>query len=83
MNMELENTVKLDKSWLQELEPEFKKQYMKDLKIRKVVGDDEAYEKALSELRAQIDVIDHQLIEVMSSRMKISDTSRRQTLLPI
>ena len=33
MNMELENTVKLDKSWLQELEPEFKKQYMKDLKF--------------------------------------------------
>ena len=32
MNTDLENTIKLDKSWLKELEPEFKKQYMKDLK---------------------------------------------------
>jgi len=33
MNLELKNSIKLDKSWLQELEPEFKKQYMQDLKL--------------------------------------------------
>ena len=33
MNLELKNSIKLDKSWLQELEPEFKKQYMQELKL--------------------------------------------------
>lgn len=46
---------------------------MKDLKIRKEIGEDEAYQKALSELRAKIDIADNQLLEVLSKRMKISD----------
>ncbi|RZS92215.1 bifunctional 3-deoxy-7-phosphoheptulonate synthase/chorismate mutase type II [Aquimarina brevivitae] len=65
-----------DNAWSdakQQIEPKTLIQYMKDLKIRKEVGDNEAYEKALSELRAQIDVIDHKLIDVLSNRMKISD----------
>lgn len=65
-----------DNAWSdakQQITPETLIQYMKDLKIRKVVGDDEAYERALNELRVQIDVLDHQLLDVMSKRMKVSD----------
>lgn len=46
---------------------------MKDLKIRKEIGEDEAYQKVLDELRAKIDIADNQLLEVLSKRMKISD----------
>lgn len=65
-----------DNAWSdakQQITPETLIQYMKDLKIRKVVGDDEAYERALNELRAQIDVLDHQLLDIMSKRMQVSD----------
>jgi len=65
-----------DNAWSdakQQITPETLIQYMKDLKIRKEVGVDEAYQKALSELRAKIDVVDNQLLDVLSRRMKISD----------
>ncbi|MBG6131353.1 chorismate mutase [Aquimarina sp. EL_43] len=65
-----------DNAWSdakQQITPETLIQYMKDLKIRKEIGEDEAYQKALSELRAKIDIADNQLLEVLSKRMKISD----------
>ena len=65
-----------DKAWSdakQQITPETLIQYMKDLKIRNEVSDDQAYDQALTALRAQIDVLDHQLIDVMSKRMKVSD----------
>lgn len=65
-----------DNAWSdakQQITPETLIQYMQDLKIRKEIGEDEAYQKALSELRAKIDIADNQLLEILSKRMKISD----------
>lgn len=49
-------------------------QIMRDLKIRKESDPEAAYNSELSNLRAQIDVIDSQLIETLGKRMKISDS---------
>ncbi|AXT60982.1 3-deoxy-7-phosphoheptulonate synthase [Aquimarina sp. AD10] len=65
-----------DNAWSdakQQITPDTLIQYMKDLKIRKEVGVDEAYQKTLGELRAKIDIADNQLLETLSRRMKISD----------
>ncbi len=65
-----------DNAWSdakQQITPDTLIQHMENLKIRKEVGVDEAYQKALSELRAKIDVADNQLLDVLSRRMKISD----------
>lgn len=65
-----------DNAWSdakQQITPDTLIQMMKDLKIRKEIGEDEAYQKALSELRAKIDIADNQVLEVLAKRMKISD----------
>ncbi len=65
-----------DNAWSdakQQITPDTLIQHMKDLKIRKEVGVDEAYQKALGELRAKIDIADNQLLETLSKRMKISE----------
>ena len=65
-----------DNAWSdakQQITPETLIQIMKDLKIRKTIGEDEAYQNALNELRTKIDVIDHQLIETLAKRMRVSD----------
>ena len=46
---------------------------MKDLRIRKEDSSEVGYNSELSNLRAQIDVIDNGLIETLGKRMKISD----------
>jgi len=48
-------------------------QIMKDLRIRKETDQEAEYNSKLSNLRAQIDVIDNQLIEILGKRMKVSD----------
>ena len=48
-------------------------QIMRDLKIRKESDPEAEYNSDLSNLRAQIDVVDTQLIEMLGKRMKISD----------
>ena len=57
----------------QQVTPEKLIQIMRDLKIRKETDPEAAYNSELSNLRAQIDVIDSQLIETLGRRMKISD----------
>lgn len=57
----------------QQVTPETLVQIMKDLKIRKESDPEAEYNKNLTNLRAQIDVIDGQLIEALGKRMKISD----------
>jgi len=49
-------------------------QIMRDLKIRKESDPEAAYNSELSNLRAQIDVLDSQLIEMLGKRMKVSDS---------
>ncbi|HSP11552.1 MAG TPA: bifunctional 3-deoxy-7-phosphoheptulonate synthase/chorismate mutase type II [Salegentibacter sp.] len=65
-----------DEAWsdaAQQITPATLVQIMKDLKIRKEVSESEEFKSKLGNLRAQIDVADNQLIELLSRRMKISD----------
>lgn len=65
-----------DKAWsdaAQQITPAALVQIMKDLKIRKEISESEDFQMKLSNLRAQIDVADNQLIDLLSRRMKISD----------
>lgn len=66
-----------DNAWsdaAQQVTPKRLIQIMKDLKIRKETDVEEEYNSKLSNLRAQIDVIDNQLIDILGKRMKISDS---------
>ena len=45
----------------------------KDLKMRKETDEEAEYNAQLANLRAQIDVLDNQLIELLGKRMKVSD----------
>jgi chorismate mutase len=57
----------------QQVTPKTLIQIMIDLRIRKVSDEEAEYKSMLSNLRAQIDIIDNQLIETLSKRMKVSD----------
>jgi chorismate mutase len=48
-------------------------QIMEDLKIRKMTNNESDYRESLNNLRAQINVVDAQLIEMMGKRMKVAD----------
>ena len=66
-----------DNAWsdaAQQVTPKRLVQIMKDLKIRKETDVEAEYNSKLSNLRAQIDVIDNQLIDILGKRMKISDS---------
>jgi chorismate mutase len=57
----------------QQVTPQTLIQIMKDLRIRKESDPEKEYNAELSHLRAQIDVVDNQLIEILGKRMKFSD----------
>lgn len=57
----------------QQVTPEKLKQIMKDLKIRKETNTEAEYQRSLDNLRAQINVADNQLVELLGKRMKVSD----------
>lgn len=65
-----------DNAWsdaAQQITPKSLDQYTVDLKIRKEVGDDVIYNNRINTLRTQIDVIDHQLIDILGKRMKVAN----------
>ncbi len=65
-----------DNAWsdaAQQITPKSLIQMMDDLKIRKSTDTEADYRNALNTLRTQIDVVDHQLIEMLGKRMKIAD----------
>ncbi|MEO1012519.1 MAG: bifunctional 3-deoxy-7-phosphoheptulonate synthase/chorismate mutase type II [Bacteroidota bacterium] len=65
-----------DNAWsdaAQQITPQRLVRIMEDLKIRKETDKEAEYNKELSNLRAQIDVIDNQLIDMLGKRMKVSD----------
>ena len=65
-----------DKAWsdaAQQITPETLIKYTEDLKIRKVNDDAAEYKNRINTLRTQIDVVDHQLIEMLGKRMSIAD----------
>lgn len=57
----------------QQVTPEALVQIMKDLKIRKEFDPETEYNTSLNNLRAQIDVVDNQIIELLGKRMKVAD----------
>ncbi len=72
----IETHVDPDNAWsdaAQQVTPATLVQIMKDLKIRKETDAESAYNTALDKLRAQIDVVDNQIIELLGTRMKASD----------
>ncbi len=65
-----------DNAWsdaAQQITPETLIQYTKDLRIRKEIGDAAEFKNKINTLRTQIDVIDHQLIDMLGKRMKVAD----------
>lgn len=65
-----------DNAWsdaAQQITPETLIQYTEDLRIRKTSGDDAVFNNKINTLRTKIDVIDHQLIEILGKRMKVAD----------
>lgn len=65
-----------DNAWsdaAQQVTPESLVHIMKDLRIRKETNEEAEFNSKLSNLRAQIDVIDNQLINILGKRMKIAD----------
>lgn len=65
-----------DNAWsdaAQQITPAALVKIMDDLKIRKETSAGAEYNNKINTLRTQIDVIDHQLIEVLGKRMKVSD----------
>jgi len=65
-----------DNAWsdaAQQVTPATLVQIMRDLKIRKEDDSEAEYNAKLSNLRANIDIFDNQLIETLGKRMKVSD----------
>ncbi len=65
-----------DNAWsdaAQQVTPKRLVQIMEDLKIRKETDKEAEYNSKLNNLRAQIDIIDNQLIDMLGKRMKVSD----------
>ena len=65
-----------DNAWsdaAQQVTPKKLKQIMEDLKIRKESNTEADYTSSLDNLRAQINVVDGQLIDLLGKRMKVAD----------
>lgn len=65
-----------DNAWsdaAQQVTPERLVEIMRDLKVRKESDPEEKYNKELSNLRAQIDIIDNQLLDTLGKRMKLAE----------
>ncbi|OUR92640.1 3-deoxy-7-phosphoheptulonate synthase [Flavobacteriales bacterium 34_180_T64] len=65
-----------DNAWsdaAQQITPKALIQMTKDLKIRKETDSETEYNIKLNNLRAQIDVVDNQIIELLGKRMKVAD----------
>lgn len=57
----------------QQVTPKQLIQIMKDLRIRKATDEEAEYNRKINNLRAQIDVVDNQLIDILGKRMKVAD----------
>jgi chorismate mutase len=57
----------------QQVTPTKLKQIMEDLKIRKETNTEVEYQSNLDNLRAQINVVDGQLVDLLGKRMKVAD----------
>lgn len=72
----IETHVDPDNAWsdaAQQVTPKTLIRIMQDLRVRKETDAETEYSNSLKNLRAQIDVLDNQLIELLGKRMKVSD----------
>ncbi len=72
----IETHIDPDNAWsdaAQQVTPKTLIQIMEDLRIRKVTDQEAEYRSKLGNLRAQIDVIDNQLLDILGKRMEVSD----------
>ena len=72
----IETHVDPDNAWsdaAQQVTPDSLKQIMQDLKIRKETNTEAEYKSSLDNLRAQINVVDSQLVDLLGKRMKVAD----------
>lgn len=66
-----------DNAWsdaAQQVTPKTLIQMMRDLRIRKETDEEAEYLNKISNLRAQIDVLDNQIIDTLGKRMKVADS---------
>lgn len=72
----IETHIDPDNAWsdaAQQVTPKTLVQIMKDLKVRKETDPELEYSNSLNNLRAQIDVLDNQMLELLGKRMKVAD----------
>jgi chorismate mutase len=72
----IETHIDPDNAWsdaAQQVTPKTLVQIMEDLRIRKETDQEAEYRSKLGNLRAQIDVIDNQLLDILGKRMQVSD----------
>ncbi|WPR72612.1 bifunctional 3-deoxy-7-phosphoheptulonate synthase/chorismate mutase type II [Flavobacterium sp. NG2] len=73
--MIIETHIDPDNAWsdaAQQVTPDALKQIFKDLKVRKVSGDSD-FENKMTKLRANIDVLDQNLLDLLGKRMAVAD----------
>jgi len=74
--MIIETHIDPDNAWsdaAQQVTPEALKQIIKDLTIRKTDDTTDEYSQKMKKLRANIDVLDANLLELLGKRMKVAD----------
>ena len=72
----IETHIDPDNAWsdaAQQVTPDTLKQIMRDLRIRKESDSEAEYRNSLENLRAQINVVDSQLIDLLGKRMQVAD----------
>jgi chorismate mutase len=72
----IETHIDPDNAWsdaAQQVTPKRLVEIMRDLRIRKEFDPEAEFSTSLNNLRAQIDVIDNQLIDLLGKRMKVAD----------
>jgi chorismate mutase len=64
-----------DNAWsdaAQQVTPDDLKKIIKDLKVRKISGDTDEFSSKMTKLRANIDVLDANLLDLLGKRMKVA-----------
>ena len=72
----IETHVDPDKAWsdaAQQVTPAVLKQIFEDLKVKKVTTEDDDFNTKMIKLRANIDIADSKLLELLGNRMKVAE----------
>ena len=72
----IETHIDPDNAWsdaAQQVTPKFLKQIFEDLKVKKVTTEDDDFNTKMIKLRANIDIADSKLLELLGNRMKVAE----------